>query len=262
MRKFFAACVVPVSILTACANKPTLPSLEEKHPLDQVEVNYPVTFEYKGRKLGKVFSPPKTIDCSSLTLESDSFEDAIEAGSLVLRIQTQRHIKRRVKDKNGNDTTEIVKIQPTYGGVLALCNVSDRAKGLDSRSYNIRDLDNVLIMGKDGLVSAAGGELKYGSHTLSSTLDKIIESNINRFGGQFGAPKLFSGSGDYSWMLWLTDRSTTFTNYEAEVKRRRQKEKAEKARAEAKARADKARAEAEAQRKAREEARKAKSTSK
>jgi hypothetical protein len=245
MRKFFAACVVPVSILTACANKPTLPSLETKHPLDQVEVNYPVTFEYNGRRLGKVFSPPKTIDCSGLTLESDSFEDAIEAGALILRIQTQRHVKLRMKDENGNETTKIVDIQPTYGGVLALCNVSERAKGPDSRSYNIRDLDDVLIMGKGGLVSVAGGELKYGSHTLSSKFDEIIGSKINKLGGQFGASNLFTrGSGDYSWMLWLTDRSTTFTNYEAEVARRERKAKADKWKREREAKAAEAKAKA------------------
>lgn len=237
MKKFFAACVVPVSLLTACAGNPTLPSLETKHPLDQVEVNYPVTFEYNGRRLGKVFSPPKTIDCSGLTLKSDSFENAIEAGALVVRIETPRQVKQVVIDKGGKEIVERVNIKPVYGGVLALCNVSERAKGLDSRSYNIRELDNYLVMGKDGLVSVAGAELKYGSHSLSSKLDEIIGNNINRFGGQFGSSNLFTGSGDYSWMLWLTDRSTTFSNYEAEVKRRQRKEKSDKYRAEAKARA-------------------------
>ncbi|MCI5119646.1 MAG: hypothetical protein D3908_00305 [Candidatus Electrothrix sp. AUS4] len=239
MKKFLAACVVPMSILTACAGNQTksplsVPSLEEKKPLDKVEVNYPVNFALLsgGRTLGKVFPPPKTIDCSGLALKPDAFEDAIEAGALTLRIQTQRQVKRRVIDKNGNETTEFVQIKPVYGGVLALCNVSERAIGLDSRSYNIRGLDDYLIMGRDGKVSVIGAQLKY-EESGPNIFGNMIESKMNTLEsklGNFGITDLFkgSGSGDYSWMLWLTDRTTTFSNYEAEVKRRRQKAEADK----------------------------------
>lgn len=256
MKKFLAACVIPMSILTACAGNQAMSplsmhSLEDKKPLDKVEINYPVTFLSNGRTLGKVFQPPKTIDCSKLTLEPDSFEDAIEEGALVLRVETQRHVKRRVTDRNGKETTEVFNIKPVYGGVLALCNVSERAKGLDSRSYNIRGLDDYLIMGRDGKISVIGAQLKY-KESGPNILGNMFESKINTLDsqlGNYGLSDLFkgSGSGDYSWMLWLTDRSTTFSNYEAEVKRRQRKERADKYRAEAKART---------------EARKAQSTSK
>jgi hypothetical protein len=266
MKKLFAACAVPMFILTACAGNQTMsslsmPSLEEKKPLDKVEVNYPVHFSLLsgGRTLGKVFRPPKTIDCSRLSPKPEAFKDAIEAGAITLRIQTQRQVKRRVIDKDGNETTEFVKIKPVYGGVLALCNVSERAIGLDSRSYNIRGLDDYLIMGRDGKISVIGAQLKY-KESGPNIFGKMLESKVNTLESQLDSKlgnygiidHLFkgSGSGDYSWMLWLTDRSTTFSNYEAEVKRRKQKEKA-----------DKARAEIEARRKAREEARKARATS-
>ena len=243
MKRLLAACVVPMSILTACAGNQAISPLstEEKKPLSKVEINYPVTFTLLsgGRTLGKVFPPPKTIDCSRLAPKPDTFKDAIESGALTLRIQTQRQVKRRVIDKNGNETTEFVKIKPVYGGVLALCEVSERAIGLDSRSYNIRSLDDYLIMGRDGKISVIGAQLKY-KKSGSNIFGNMLENKINTFESQlsnYGIPNPFkgSGSGDYSWMLWLTDRTTTFSNYEAEVKRRKQKEKEEKARAEARA---------------------------
>lgn len=262
MKKILTVCCLSLPFLTACG--PMSPKGgDTKQPLSTVELNYPnVTFTFPslGRtyRSGESFPPPKTVDCSNLTLKSDSFKDAIEAGALVVRIQTPRQVKQIVTDKDGKEVIERVNIKPVYGGVLALCNVSPHATGPDSRSYRIRDLDDRLIKGQNGFISVIGANLSQGGQLPSlQDLGKVF--NINT-----GLPSksINIGGADYSWMLWLTDRTSTFTDYEGEVVRRRQREAVEKARAEAQARADKARAEAEAQRKAREEARKAKATSK
>jgi hypothetical protein len=209
MKKLFAVCVLPLLTLTACGNIPNIllnpipgdkasnipEDKDTKQPLNIVELKHPnVTFIFpSGKKYppGEVFPPPKTIDCSKLTLETDSFEDAIEAGALVVRIQTPRKVTYTVKNEKGEDIEKVVNIKSVYGGVLALCNVSDRAKGPDSRSYRIRGLDEYLVKGKDGFISVVAAVLK----------------NL--------------GPRNYSWMLWLTDRTATFTDYEAEMSRRK-----------------------------------------
>ena len=211
MKKLFIVCVLTPIALTACNNIPTInipttistmmdkidvPTMGDTEPLNIVELKYPnATFIFpSGKKFraGAVFPPPKTIDCSNLTLKTDSFEDAIEAGALVVRIQTPSKVKQIFMGEDGKEFTKTVKIKPVYGGVLALCNVSVRATGPDSRSYRIRGLDNHLAKGRDGLISVVGAVLD-----------------------------LDYGSRDYSWMLWLTDRTATFTDYEAEVSRRK-----------------------------------------
>ncbi|MCI5142661.1 MAG: hypothetical protein D3909_13260 [Candidatus Electrothrix sp. ATG1] len=247
MKKLFY-CLLMLPILTACAK----PSLERMKPLTTVELNYPnstFTFLSTGKKYrsGSVFPPPKIIDCSKLDLDSDAFEDAIEAGAPILRIHTPRQIKRIVKDEEGKPVTETVKINPVYGGVLALCKVSDNATGPDSRSYRIRGLDDYLLKGRDGRVSVVGAIPGQGNST------DFIE---NLMGGKVSVSQL-TGSATYSWMLWLTDRTTTFTNYKAEMERRRRRAKAARLKREREAKA----AEAKAQSKARREARKAKAAS-
>ncbi len=243
--KIFFYCLLMLPILTSCANLS-----ENKRALGMVELNYPnstFTILSTGKKYrsGNVFPPPETIDCSKLALDSDAFEDAIDLGALLVRIHTPRQIKRIVKNKDGEPVTESVKINPVYGGVLALCKVSKNATGPDSRSYRIRGLDDYLLKGRDGRVSVVGAIPGQGNST------DFIE---NLMGGAVSVSQL-TGSSTYSWMLWLTDRTTTFTNYKAEMERRRRQARAAKAKAQTEAKADKARAEAKARADARKEAR-------
>ncbi|MCI5150486.1 MAG: hypothetical protein D3916_14055, partial [Candidatus Electrothrix sp. MAN1_4] len=90
MKKIFTACFLALPLLTSCG--PMAPQGgETKQPLNTVELQYPnVTFTFpstrKTYRSGESFPPPKTIDCSGLTLKSDSFKDAIEAGALIVRI--------------------------------------------------------------------------------------------------------------------------------------------------------------------------------
>lgn len=261
MKKLLTACFLSLPLLMACG--PMSPKGgDTKRPLNTVELQYPnVTFTFpsirKTYRSGESFPPPKTVDCSNLTLKSDSFKGAIEAGALVVRIQTPRQVKKIVTDKKGKEIVERVKIKPVYGGVLALCKVSPHATGPDSRSYRIRDLDDRLIKGQNGFISVIGANLSK-SNQLPSLQDvgKIFNFDLGA-----SSKSINIGSANYSWMLWLTDRTSTFTDYQGEMVRRKREEKAEKARAEAKAKADKARAEAQARAKAIEEARKAKATS-
>ncbi len=202
-----------------------------------VELNYPnstFTILSTGKKYrsGNVFPPPKTIDCSKLALDSDAFEDAIDSGALLVRIHTPRQIKRIVKNEAGEPVTESVKINPVYGGVLALCKVSENATGPDSRSYRIRGLDDYLLKGRDGRVSVVGAIPGQGNST------DFIE---NLMGGKMSVSQL-TGSATYSWMLWLTDRTTTFSNYKSEMERRKRKAKAAKSKREREAKAAEAKA--------------------
>ncbi|MCI5133346.1 MAG: hypothetical protein D3904_17995, partial [Candidatus Electrothrix sp. EH2] len=113
MKNFFY-CLFVLSILTACAKLPA----ETKRPLNTVEINYPgVTFTFlppvrRTYRSDQVFPPPKTIDCSNIALDSDAFEDAIEAGAPIVRIHTPRQVKRIVKNKEGKPVTESVKKNP------------------------------------------------------------------------------------------------------------------------------------------------------
>lgn len=216
-------CLFALFILTACTKLPT----DTKRPLNTVEINYPnVTFTFLppvGRtyRSDQVFPPPKTIDCSNIALDSDAFEDAIEAGALIVRIHTPRQVKQIVKNKEGKPVTESVKIKPIYGGVLALCTVPDSATGPDSRSYRIRGLDEYLLKGRDGRVSVVGAIPGKGNST------DFIE---NLMGGKVSVSQL-TGTEEYSWMLWLTDRTTTFTNYKAEMERRKREARVAEAKA-------------------------------
>jgi hypothetical protein len=221
MRTFFAACFLSLPILTACGAMPPLDlegEVETKRPLKIVELDYPnVTFTFlstgeEHRSDGAAFPPPKTIDCSRLRLKSDAFKDAIEAGALLVKIQTPRQVKQIIKNEDGKETVKVVNIKPFYGGVLALCNVSENAIGPDSRRYWIRDLDEYLIKGKDGLVSVRAAVLSHDNQF--DVLGELIEKRL-------GVPYQYTSSGPYSWMLWLTDRTTTFTDYEAEVAKRK-----------------------------------------
>jgi hypothetical protein len=252
MKTIFAACLLMLPIATACVPNTTTDSLKPsfkqrgtKRPLTKVHLDYPnVTFKFlstnEEHKSGDVFAPPKTIDCSKLTLTPDAFEDAIKAGALIVDIQTPPEVKRIFKNEYGQTTTEAVPIRPRYGGVLALCKVSDRAKGPDSRIYRIRSLDDRLISGRDGNISVIGAELRYGKKTQSDRIGDRIEDRVgdsieDRIGDMLGGfSKMVSDnrdlisnknapSADYSWMLWLTDRTTTFTNYEAELARSKAK---------------------------------------
>lgn len=247
MKKIIYSLLV-LPLVTACANLS-----ENKRPLSLVEFNYPnstLTFldKMKVYRSGDAFPPPNTIDCSKLALDSDAFKDAIDAGALLVKINTPRQIKRIVKNEKDEPVTESVKINPLYGGVLALCNVSANATGPDSRSYRIRGLDDYLLKGRDGLVSVVGAIPGQGNGA------DFIESVM---GGQVSVARL-TGSAEYSWMLWLTDRTTTFSNYKEELERRRRRAEQARLKREREAKI----AKAKAQRKAREEARKAKSTSK
>ncbi|XOF33638.1 MAG: hypothetical protein ACL93V_16850 [Candidatus Electrothrix sp. YB6] len=260
MEKLLTACFLSLPLLMACgAMHPLEKGGDTKRALNTVELQYPnVTFTFpstrKTYRSGESFPPPKTIDCSNLTLKSDSFKDAIEAGALIVRIKTPRQVKQIVKDKKGKEIVERVKIKPVYGGVLALCKVSPNATGPDSRSYRIRDLDDRLIKGQNGFISVIGANLSQGNQLPSlQDLGKVLNIDTG-----LSSKSINIGRTNYSWMLWLTDRTSTFTDYEGEMIMRKRKEKAAKARAAAKDRADQARAEA----KAREEARKAKSASK
>jgi len=249
MRTLFAACLLALPIATACAPdtpRPFLPknsSFDNRRPLTKVELDYPnVTFKFlstdEEHKSGEVFAPPKTIDCSKLTLTSDAFEDAIKAGALIVKIQTPPQVMHIFKDKDGRDIKEAIPIKPLYGGVLALCKVSDRAKGPDSRIYRIRGLDEYLVKGKDGNISVVGAVLEYGKKTQADRIENRIGDRVeDRIGDMLNIGVLgdmisknsdlisdkSSRSADYSWMLWLTDRTTTFTNYEAELARSKAK---------------------------------------
>ena len=232
MKKLFAACAVPMSLLTACAGNQTMPSLsmpsfDNKKPLETVDLDQPnVTFTFRStrerHRSGDAFAPPKTIDCSKLSLTTDAFKDAIKAGALIVRIDTPRQVMQKIPTKNGRETTKVVPIKPVYGGVLALCTVSDKATGPDARSYHIRGLDDYLVKGKDGNISAVGAVLdhKKSEHNWGNDLLK------SQLSGELGLLAHAAGmlasdnndsSAEYSWMLWLTDRKTTFTNYEAEL---------------------------------------------
>jgi len=204
MKEIFSICIFPLLALTACQNMPIDFSgfSAPKRPLNLVELEHPkikLTFQATGKthRSGDTFDPPNTIDCSKLTLKSDSFKGAIEAGALLVKIKTPRKVKIEIQtpqqtqrffeqksQRKQEQTYETVKIKPFYGGVLALCNVSESATGPDSRSYRIRSLDEYFVKGKNGHVAVVGAVL----------------------GGGFAK--------SYSWMLWISDRTTTFTNYE------------------------------------------------
>lgn len=209
MKKFSAACLLALPLLMACGANPRVPSFLEERPLNTVDLIYPnieVEFLPSGEKRKSVvsFPPPNTIDCSRLTLKPDAFGDAIDAGALVVKIKTPPQVKHTVKNKDGTETVKVVNLKPGgYGGVLALCNVSGFAKGPDSRSYRIRGLDEYLIKGKDGLISVVGAVLSY--RNKSELPKELIDSKT-------GVPSI--SFTPYSWMLWLTDRSVTFTEYE------------------------------------------------
>ncbi|MCW5204580.1 hypothetical protein VU02_01425, partial [Desulfobulbus sp. N2] len=63
----------------------------------------------------------------------------------------------------------------------------------------------------------------------------------NLMGGKMSVSQL-TGSATYSWMLWLTDRTTTFSNYKSEMERRKRKAKAAKSKREREAKAAEAKA--------------------
>lgn len=229
MRVFFAACLLSLPILTACGAMPPLEGgrKDVKRSLNMVELDYPnVTFNFLStgevRQSGGSFPPPKTIDCSRLSVKPDAFKDAIEAGALVVRIQTPLQVTytvkdkydQAVKDKDGKEITKVEFIKSTYGGVLALCKVSKSATGPDSRRYWIRGLDKYLADGKDGLVSVVAAELSHNNQL--DVFGELLESSL-------GVPRQYTNtnSGAYAWILWLTDRTATFTDYEAEVARRK-----------------------------------------
>lgn len=139
-----------------------------------------------------VFLAPKAIDCSGLSVQPDHFKRAIEAGAMIVDFKTPSVIvqKKEIEDKKTGKVEvkkEKVSIKSSYGGVLALCKISPNAKGPDSRSYRIRDLNNYLVKGKNGFVS-------------------VVASQLN--------------TRESSWMLWLTDRKPIFTEYAADVAER------------------------------------------
>lgn len=162
----------------------------EKHALDNVEINQPgLSIIFDGNETyasGQAFFPPKTIDCGKVRLDTAAFENAIDAGAPIVEIKTPRKATRLVTTEVNDKGEPVVKeetvtIKPFYGGVLALCNISENAKGPDSRTYRIRGLDEWLIKGKDGFISVVGAKLD---------------------------------NGEYSWMLWMSDRSSIFKNYQ------------------------------------------------
>jgi hypothetical protein len=132
----------------------------------------------------------------------------IEAGALIVRIQAPPEAKHILKE-----TTEVVKIKPTYSGVLALCKVSPRATGPESRSYHLRSFDEYFIMGQDNLISVVGAELSQEPDQWEELLNTNMDPSFR--------VKINAGRKSYSWMLWLTDNSIIFTDYEAEVARRK-----------------------------------------
>ncbi|CAK8718431.1 MAG: hypothetical protein CDV28_10860 [Candidatus Electronema aureum] len=222
MKRFPAVCLLSLPILSACGPLPPLAidtgagAARALNTVDLRQPNVTLTFLSTGKthRTGDTFPPPKTIDCSRLRFVPDAFKDAIEAGALVVQLQTPPEVKKKVVDKDGKETIEIVKIKPTYRGVLALCKVSPRATGAESRSYHIRDLDEYLIKGKDNLVSLAVAPL-----SQSNQADPFQELLNISMGPSFQA--ISAGRSSYSWMLWLTDNPIIFTDYEAEVARRK-----------------------------------------
>jgi hypothetical protein len=227
MKKIYSACVFLLLTFTACHTIPigkTFPG-NGMRPLGTVELIQPgVSFIFpSGKKYetGAVFAPPKTIDCSGLALQPDGFRSAIDAGALIIKLQTPPKIERVFKNESGKETTEVVKIKPAYGGVLALCNVSDRASGPDSRSYRIRGLDEYLIKGKDGLISVVGAVIDIGAGQSNSRVTSADPLQLLLNGALGGAADIshyqHSPTTGFSWMLWLTDRTVTFTDYQTEV---------------------------------------------
>jgi hypothetical protein len=97
--------------------------------------------------------------------------------------------------------------------VLALCKVPKSAIGPDSRRYWIRGLDEYLAKGKDGLVSVVGTTLSY-----NNQFDDVF-GELSKLGLSQRSTNMSYSS--YSSILWLTDRTATFTDYEAEVARRK-----------------------------------------
>lgn len=165
----------------------------EKHALDNVEINQPgLSIIFDGNETyasGQAFFPPKTIDCGKIRLDTAAFEDAIDAGAPIVEIKTPKKATQITTTKAKDDgepivTKETITIKPFYGGVLALCNISESAKGPDSRTYRIRGLDEWLIKGKDGFISVVGARLD---------------------------------NGEYSWMLWMSDRPSIFKNYQKDL---------------------------------------------
>lgn len=233
MKRFSAVYLLLLPILSACGPLPPLAidtGAGAKRALNTVDLRQPnvtLTFLSTGKKYktGDTFPPPKTIDCSHLSIDgkdgTDKFKDAIEAGALVVQIQTPPVAKQKVIDKDGKETIETVKIKPTYSGVLALCTVSPRATGPESRSYHIRDLDDRFINGQNGNISAIGGRLEHNSSQVDPFQELL---NIN-MGSSLKA--ISGGRYTYSWMLWLTDNLVLFPDYEAEVARRKAKREAE-----------------------------------
>lgn len=217
MRILFSAAIAAL-VCTACETVPidgAQLSSSDMKPLDSVIINQQgVEFEFlsvEGNpvyKSGEAFSPPKTIDCSDLEMSSEAYSDAIDAGASLVRIKTPAQVQTTIEVPGQEARTEMVTINPIYGGVLALCTVSERAKGPDSRNYNIRGLDEFLVKGKDGLISAVGAVLEVEAKQ-PSFMDALVAS-------QTGVPVSTGPTNAYSWMLWMTDRSTIFTNYAAE----------------------------------------------
>ncbi len=201
MKKRILGLAVFSITLTACGGLPiedtfgkivppsTTKPVGEREALDNGEINQPgLSIIFDNGEIyasGEAFDPPKTIDCSKIPLDTDAFEDAIDAGAPIVEIKTPREATRLVKTETKDDgepvvTQETVSINPFYGGVLALCEVAENAKGPDSRTYRIRGLDEWLIKGKDGFISVVGAKLS---------------------------------NDEYSWMLWMSDRGTIFKNY-------------------------------------------------
>ncbi|WP_417909739.1 toll/interleukin-1 receptor domain-containing protein [Candidatus Electronema sp. PJ] len=187
--------------------------VDAKRPLNMVTLDSPdiiFTFLSTGNTYhsGEAFPPPKTIDCSRLRLAPNAFKDAIKAGALIVEIKAPPEAKLiKSIGKDGKENIETVKIKPTYIGVLALCNVSDKAKGPDSRRYWIRGLDEYLAKGKNGLVSVVGAMLSDEDQGTQEILLKELIENMQR---EMGFAYQYADSSSFSWMLWLTDQTATF----------------------------------------------------
>ena len=206
---------IAVSVLLAGCNATTLSTLSsgstssKGRGLDSAYINQKgVEFEFVSSnevwRTGDAFLPPATIDCSNLTLSPSDYDEAISRGASVVRIRTPSVAKRIVQNReDGRTIEESVQIKPYYGGVLAMCELPERATGMDARSYNIRGLDEYFLKGTDGRISvvAAVVEVAPASPSVFSAL--VVNSRS-------ASPQ--KPTTQYSWMLWLTDRSTLFTD--------------------------------------------------
>lgn len=210
IRKFAA---VAVCISLAGCNATTLSALSkgsgggrglESGFINQSGVEFEFLDSGETYRTGETFLPPETIDCSDLTLSPSDYDEAISKGASIVRIQTPSVAKRIVANRDdGRTVEESVQIRPYYGGVLALCNVSSRAKGMDARSYNIRGLDEYFVKGSDGRISVVAAVVDVEPRS-SGLFDAVIVSGNSSSSSR--------PTKQYSWMLWLTDRSTLFTD--------------------------------------------------